>query len=128
MKIKSLIEKRGITITVHRVDQNPNMPDSDHMDNWRIALKRPGGKIMGTYFSKGIGHKGAKPTVDEVLECLISDAWTVKNSNSFEDWAAELGYDEDSRKAEKTYKIIKKQSEELEDFLGMAIPEIEEEE
>jgi len=43
------------------------------------------------------------PTLEEVIYCLFSDAQCVMNGESFEDFAAEFGYDEDSRKAEKVY-------------------------
>ncbi len=42
------------------------------------------------------------PEMEEVLQCLVSDS-NVRNYLSFEDWASDFGYDEDSRKAEKIY-------------------------
>lgn len=43
------------------------------------------------------------PAIEDVLYSLVSDA-DVLNSSSFEDWANELGYDPDSRKAESIYR------------------------
>jgi hypothetical protein len=40
------------------------------------------------------------------LWCIASDCLTVMNCGSFEEWARELGYDTDSRKAEGIYKEI----------------------
>ena len=44
----------------------------------------------------------AAPTLREVLWSLCMDA-NVIDSPSFEDWASDCGYDEDSRKAEAVY-------------------------
>lgn len=43
------------------------------------------------------------PRLGEVLWSLSSDALTVWDGQTFSDWASELGYDDDSRKAEKAY-------------------------
>lgn len=64
------------------------------------------------YFSQGSAHT-ADPTAAEVLDCLASGAASVENAGSFEDWAEELGFETDSRKAEKAYKAIKRQAEQL---------------
>ena len=70
------------------------------------------------YFSKGIGHKGAPPTLDEVLDCLAVDAAGIENATCFEDWAEDLGYDTDSRKAERAYNTVKEQAKKLRSLLG----------
>mgnify|MGYP001022597990 CR=1 FL=1 len=53
-------------------------------------------------------------TEDELLHafyCFISDA--VSGNYSFNEFCGEFGYDEDSRKAEKTWKACKKSLEKL---------------
>lgn len=40
------------------------------------------------------------------------------NSSSFEDWCSELGFDADSRKAEKIYRASVRQTEKLKKLLG----------
>ncbi len=40
------------------------------------------------------------PTLDEVLWCLVSDASCVRHGQTFGDFAGDMGYDTDSRKAE----------------------------
>ena len=42
------------------------------------------------------------PTLRDVLHSLVSDAGAIDHA-SFEDWAAEWGYETDSRKAETIY-------------------------
>lgn len=45
----------------------------------------------------------SQPDLVDVIYCLTSDANCVRYGQSFEDFASELGYDEDSRSAERTY-------------------------
>lgn len=75
---------------------------------------------MTIVFSMGRGHNGKEPDAASVLDCLASDASTLENASGFEDWAVELGYDSDSRKAERTYRAIQQQTERLRQFLGTA--------
>jgi len=58
------------------------------------------------------------PTSYDVLECLLSDASSIENARSFEEWASELGMDPDSRKVEKTYRASVRQTEKLRALLG----------
>jgi hypothetical protein len=120
MTLNQLINETGITLTSERVSNNPHMDGSERMNNYKVKLraKHLGNATMRLYYSKGYGHNGAEPTADEVLDCLASDASFVVNSRSFEDWCADLGYDTDSRKAEKTFKTCERQAERLQKFLG----------
>jgi len=101
-----------ITIRSERVASNPNFDDFDG-DHWRVTLRK-GNKSLTIYFSKGYGHNGKKPRIEELLNSIASDI----TEGSFEDWANNLGYDVDSRKAEKTYKACLRQTEKAERFLG----------
>jgi len=129
--LADLITEAQITLTAERVDRNPNMPDSANMDHWKVALQRrertgkrynarkDGTAIvarMTVYFSMGYGHHGAEPEVQDVLDCLLSDSDVL--DREFEDWASDLGYDSDSRKAERIYKACLKSSGKLKAFLG----------
>jgi hypothetical protein len=53
-----------------------------------------------------------------VLDSLASDAAGYENSPDFGDWCGEYGYDEDSRKAERIFKDVERQSAKLKKFLG----------
>lgn len=115
--LTDFITRTGVTLTAVRTARNPHMDDSESMDNWRCVLRR-GRRSMVVHFSKGVGHHGAAPTVDEVLDCLASDAASVENASGFEDWCNDLGYGTDSRKAERTYREIGRQAERLKAVLG----------
>lgn len=53
--------------------------------------------------SATIAQKPIKPSIPEVFASLLNDGEAVEYSR-FEDWAAEWGYEMDSRKAEATYR------------------------
>ncbi len=97
-------------------DSNPNMADSDRMTHWRVTLtNRQNRHRMTVPFSMGLAHTG-EPQALDVLDCLLSDYDTA--GEGFDEWAMSLGYDEDSRKAERTYRAVVKQSAKLARFLG----------
>jgi len=52
-------------------------------------------------FFQGVAHEN-EPTAADVLSSLLVDA-AVEDYGSFEDWADDLGYNHDSRKAKRTY-------------------------
>lgn len=45
-----------------------------------------------------------KPKLEDVVSSLILDGSPYFNGEKFEDWAANCGYDADSRKAESIYR------------------------
>jgi hypothetical protein len=114
--MQRFIRDNTIAMTAERWRKNPNM-DSRDMDHWKVVF-RNGSRRLTTYFSMGYGHNGKEPTAADVLDCLASDASSVDNSCDFNDWASDFGYDPDSRKAERTFRLIERQSLKLHRFLG----------
>lgn len=115
--IPDFAKKHGFLIQADWTDQNPNMENSRDMDHWKVKILRhsaPG--EMDLIFSMGHGHNGKPPEVEDVLNCIASDSGAIEMS--FEDFCAEFGYDEDSRKAERTWKACKKQGEDFESAFG----------
>jgi hypothetical protein len=104
-------------------DENPNMtdmpPGSSH---WRVTLRYKRRQMTISY-SMGPAHSSEPKTAD-VLGCLVSDANGYIGGRDFEDWCQEYGYDTDSRKAERTWNAVQKQTRQLERLLG---PELLEE-
>jgi hypothetical protein len=70
---------------------------------------------MSIFFSQGSAHE-RPPSVSDVLECLASDSTAL--TSSFEEWAADCGYDLDSRKAYRIYAVCVIQAENLKSLLG----------
>lgn len=118
MSYEQFAEKYGVQFTWSSRSSNPDWDgDGRESDHYMVTIGT-GGWPMSLPFSKGKGNRGEPPTVKEVLECLASDAVSVKNTGSFEEWAAELCFDTDSRKAEKIYEATKRNTENLEATLG----------
>lgn len=130
VSIDQFITDNRIVSGAFRVDENPNMADSHDMDHWKVTLTRCTGNRerrrgdirkqtlrMTVYVSQGYGHNGREPKTADVLDCLSSDAASIGNTD-FEMWCNDLGYDSDSRKAEKTYKACEHSARRLRNFLG----------
>ncbi len=69
------------------------------MRAWDCTLNRNHHQIHMPFY-QGTGHKKA-PTVADVVACLLLDAGALVVS--FEEWCSDMGYDSDSREAERTY-------------------------
>jgi len=128
MDVNEFARKHRVTMTATLVGSNPNMDDMPAgSTHWSCELRRSldvrgaqGRRLkrtLTTYFSMGPAHC-KEPTVYDLLDCLASDACTIENAPTFEEFARDLGYDEDSRKAERIYKVCQKQTEKLRQFLG----------
>ena len=114
--MKEFVARHNIKMVCKRIDSNPHMPDWNDANHYKCKLTRDR-KQMTVYFSQGYGISH-EPEAADVLNCLADDSAGVSNARSFEEWAEEYGYDTDSRKAEKTYKVCVKQAARLLSFLG----------
>jgi hypothetical protein len=114
--MKSFVNQNEVKMDVDWVYENKLNPEWKDANHYKVTLKCHGKQLI-TYFSQGYGITG-EPKPEDVLNALASDSSMVENAGSFEGWANELGYDTDSRKAEKIYKVCIKQAEKLKSFLG----------
>lgn len=109
------LRRLGATINV-----SAGKPDRDddgwQHDRYRVRLNYQG-RQMTLQFRKGLGHAGSPPTLDEVADSIRLDCSTALDLG-FEDWAAELGYDADSRKAEDIYRQCVIEANALRRLLG----------
>jgi len=62
--------------------------------------------------------KVPEPKVEDVLFCLLLDGSADFDAQQFEDWCGDLGYDADSRKAERIYKECLRTGQALRRALG----------
>lgn len=131
--IASFIAKCNLGFEAHRVASRPDALMTDSARHFRCVITSEGRERHGNqelrgpkevparlevYFSQGSAHT-EPPTLADVLDCLASDASGYDQAaGSFEEWASDLGYDADSRKAEKTFRAVEKQARDLKALLG----------
>ncbi len=123
--VSEFVEKNKITMKADIAGVGKmNEKDTQEMDHWKCEFSLFGAptKYMTIDFYTGFGHrKGLKkvePKPEAVLGCLISDAVGLDCAPLFEDWAAEYGYDTDSKSAERIYFAVQHQTNRLIKFLG----------
>lgn len=106
MTVQEYIEKHGLTMTAEPAQANPHMDDMPKgSGHWRVTIRKADGRgEIVTPYSMGPAHRTEPPKLDGVLESLSSD-WSAVDGASFEEWAGDLGYDTDSRKAERIYRV-----------------------
>ena len=125
--IKQFIKENGLTMSCEYADSNPNMDavNKNAYNHFKVTIKRRyriygnyldsryGFKQMTLLFSQGLGIQ-EEPTLESVLNCLISDSYC---GVTFQEFCDNLGYNNDSRKAEKTFKATLKQTSKLKKLL-----------
>jgi hypothetical protein len=117
--VKQFAAKHKIRLTCEPVDRNPYAEDDAwaRSANHYKCLLIYGRRSMVVYFSMGsaLTHE---PRVEDVLDSLVMEWYGIGNVPKFEDWAREYGYDLDSRRAERIYKVVIRQSKQFEALLG----------
>ena len=117
--IQQFIASHHIKMDVDYAPNNPNMGSDEKWmaaaNHYKCTFHRKG-KRLTTYFSQGCGIT-REPTTADVLNCLALDTAGIENARSFEEWCGEYGYDTDSRKAEKIWKVCQRQAEKLKAFI-----------
>lgn len=120
-----LLAAMGFTFDVSSILERPDGLMSDSASHWKVLIKR-GAHLMTAYYSMGSAHTGEPDTTD-VMGCLMSDISGMDYADTFEEWASNLGYDEDSRAAERIYNACKAVRAELEPmFSGSELDELQE--
>jgi len=121
--VEDFSDRYDITLHCHRLagGRRPDglMSESD-MDHWECYLENLGGDKLKLYFSKGRGHHGRAPDVVEVLGSMQSDSQGFENTDGFEDWCSEYGFDpyDDEDECRAIYSAVSRQALGLSEFLG----------
>jgi hypothetical protein len=108
------IKTDKITIESHLIDP-PEWADWKWQANWFQVTLKMGKRKFETEFGMGIGHS-RDPDVYDVMTCLTSDASSIENARSFEEWADDFGMDHDAKTRE-LYVRAQKQTFKLRGFL-----------
>lgn len=90
-----LLSEMGVTFLATQVARRKDGLMQDAATHWEVVISRCG-QNMQVLYSMGAAHTGVPSDVD-VFNCVLRDADGV--DESFEEWAENLGYDTDSRKA-----------------------------
>lgn len=95
----------------------------EESDGWKhyafTCTIRCDNKRMTIPYKMGTAHKGKKPELAEVLDSIASDVSGLEDGEiSFEEWAANYGYDSDSRKAESIFHACEVEALQLRTLLG----------
>ena len=102
----------NIKLSLTRADHT----EEDYKDEWKQTANKYkvrlsyNKKSMTISYYTGCGWE-RDPNLEDILSTLLTDA--TYYDYSFYEFASELGYDPDSRKAEKIYKETQKQTEKL---------------
>lgn len=96
-------------------------PDTDSKEwqgasHWRVTL-RYGKRQLTVLYSMGAAHTG-EPNAADVVHSILSDASIADSAGSFEDFCSDLGYDNDSIKALKSYKACVRMAKKTAQFFG----------
>jgi hypothetical protein len=121
MTISEFVTQHGVTMDIERVGINPHwvgeqVPGTRH---WRCVLKR-GRKRLTIAYSQGPAIQ-EDPAVQDVLGSLVMDS--TCGEESFEDFCSSMGYDTDSRTAERLYRTVQTQTTKVQRFLGDLLEE-----
>lgn len=113
------LDRIDVDTNVQKVDSNPNADDMPAgSTHFRVKFRRKDGRRMTVFYSQGPGHE-SEPEPAAVLGCALLDARYADDAASFEDFCSELGYDPDSRKADRAFKACRAQALKLRAFLGL---------
>lgn len=97
--------KTNSTIKIEYSKTDLYFPDDKcPRDIYNITISRGTRKYTFTFGNSIAKSKGTPPNEYDILSCLEKYEY-----NSFEDFCNELGYDTDSKKAEKLYNAVKEQ-------------------
>lgn len=65
-----------------------------------------------------VGSDNGPPEMPDVLDWVAAEAAVVETARDFEEWALQIGFDPDSRHAERVYRAWRRQTSNLRKLLG----------
>lgn len=124
MKINEFVAKHDIQFDCRPVELRPDGVSNDTLKHYQCIIgNRDHIKSFRLFLSIKIAEP--KPTVDTVLHILAQNAAeyeplrTMSREDQFLLWCADRGLKADSRKAEKEFKLMKRQVNQLRRTLGI---------
>ena len=96
--------------------KTPDWKNDSRPVNHFIATFRRGKKRMSFDFFDSINNFNNGVITLQAYDALVCCSSEIHCPDTFKEFCSEFGYDEDSRKAEKTFKSLKKFSDKLRKF------------
>jgi hypothetical protein len=104
---EAFLKAHGIKFKAVYLEYGKHFPDDkEERDIYRLSLRR-GTRGFSVRFGQSIAHSdygNTPPTAYDLLACLTKYA-----PGTFENFCADYGYSDDSRKAEKVYKACRRE-------------------
>lgn len=115
-QLEELCEKLNVTITCKSAPEldykiGSEWPQDSHA--WHVTIRYARRQATFEFFQ---GAHTKEPSAADVLACVVSDARS--GELSFEEFCSDLGYDADSRMAEKTWNTCKRNGRKVRRLLG----------
>jgi hypothetical protein len=111
------LTKHGITFSFKLSNTKvPSWKDDSRPVNHFIATFKKAGKRMSFDYFDSINNYLKGVTELRAYDALTCCSSELHCPDTFEDFCSEFGYDEDSRKDEKTFRALKKFSDKLQKF------------
>lgn len=111
-----VLRAMGLRMTATRTEAPAKSDWPADASHWHVVLRR-GDASLSTEYRMGSAHKGS-PELPPVLWCLLTDADSA--DQPFEDWCSDYGYDEDSRRALRTYETCRETGRKLGELFSAA--------
>lgn len=111
------LSRHGLKLRITLSDSKPAPWEDDkgYRPHYRVTLSGAGRRMTFDFWgSLNDGAAGTHPSEYSVLACISSDLGCPE---SFDDFCAEYGYEEDSRKALQTFRRADRFARRLRDFL-----------
>lgn len=118
--LREVVDRLGITSSARF--QGTHVEDKWEHNAWKVTL-RFGKRTLTADFKMGMGNQG-EPPIPDVVAAIVRDADC--GNYSLDEFCSELGYEEDSRKAEKIWRQCKAMLPKVKKFFGADFAEVAE--
>lgn len=125
MNLADRIRRDGITAQSRPWDRLRDGAVSWGDSHWVVTLQFAGRSLVTEFHAGALAASAMPqgPSPEDVLQCLLSDAAAYLNEPTIEQWARELGYDEEDDGGRARYRSVEAQTSHLREFLGDAFDE-----
>lgn len=109
-----ILESMGVSIDVEFRRERPDPTIGDMpkgTTHWRILIRRAG-ETIELFYSMGPACTG-EPELCEVFYSILADTSDIDSGYDFEEWAENLGFDPDSRRAESAFQACRRELSDL---------------